>query len=131
MVFLCGVADLMMTAWRADAKMPPLQEKETEGEHLDIPGWKLATARKVPTEVAVRLKKSFCGLVNALLEWYLTERDPSSDQGAGSLPTKDKRRPRRWKRNTITTKAQMETVLGAVQYQGERIKDGVAAECGE
>ena len=69
-VFLCGVAYLLMTVWRADAKETLLQQVERDGELLDIPGWRLATAQRVPTEIAERLKKSFCGLVIALLEGY-------------------------------------------------------------
>ena len=72
----------MMTVWRADAKTSLQQEKEIGGEHIDIPGWKLATALNIPTGMALRLKKSLCELVNALLEWYLTERDP--EKGFGS-----------------------------------------------
>ena len=128
-VFLCGVAYLVMTVWRADAKMSLLQEKDIGGEHIDIPGWKLATALNIPTGMALRLKKSFCELVNALLEWYLTERDPKLDLGVNSHSTKAKKEQMRWKRNMTATKAQRTTVLGAVQYQGEEMRDEEAAEC--
>ena len=133
-----------MTVWRADAKKTPLQQEETDGELLDIPGWRLATARKVPTEIADSLKKSFCGLVNALLEWYLKERDPTSNPGTDSLSTRETKRPRRWKSDVKTMdgsfRGQASTaehvkgfsaewssqvskaVLGAVQYQGAKKK---------
>ena len=57
-----------MTVWRADARTPLLQAEDTDGEYLDIPGWKLATAKQVPTDMAGRVQKSFCELMNALLE---------------------------------------------------------------
>ena len=68
-----------MTVWRAGAEKTPRQSEEGDGELLDIPGWKLATAHRAPTDLSERLKKSFCGMVNALLEWYLNSNLESNN----------------------------------------------------
>ena len=59
--------------------------EEGDGELLDIPGWKLATTHRVPTELSERLKKSFCGMMNALLEWYLNSN--SEPNNSANLET--------------------------------------------
>ena len=87
LVFLCGIAYFLMTVWRTGAERTPRQLDEGDGELLDIPGWKLATTQRVPTELSERLKKSFCGMMNALLEWYLNSNLESNYSASGEVST--------------------------------------------
>ena len=71
MVLLIVVAYLTTTFWRADAKTSFLQEKDIDEHVFGIPVPELAVALNVSSGMAARLKKSFCKLANASLDWYL------------------------------------------------------------
>ena len=114
-VFLCGIAYLLMTVWRAGAEKTPRQSEEGGGELLDIPGWRLATAHMVPTDLSERLKKSFCEMMNALLEWYLNS-NLGSNNSANSEASK---KPKRWRSDVLTND---QTVRGQADT-GKRVTD--------
>ena len=153
-VFLCGIAYLLMTVWRAGAEKTPRQSEEGGGELLDIPGWRLATAQGVPTDISKRFKKSFCEMVNALLVWYLNsnlESNNSANREAFrnlwvSTPcgTWSKRqginlrteKPKRWRSDVLTKdhpvqgQADTEERVNEVSDKESSQASMVATECG-